>query len=416
MATVIFLSGTTMGDALGGIGRSQKDVYSNLGYDFVEVPLSQPDWPDVMDRTLSKGEIECVVSFVGMAADMPGQTPKGESVNLWDRMGIPFISLFGDTPAYFFDRHVMPSQRCASLYAFVEHCAFRKQLPQVRGLLGVLPPTSLDTLSKSKIDFAAKAQGKMYFLKNGNDPDQLLEMWRKALSPTAFLMLMDVASDLASDLASDRGCDIPGRVTAYFRDKGFDVESLLNLRLFFIAQLDDYLRRLKSTFVAQTLTDFPIEVHGYNWEHVDFSGKRAKLVHGGTYGNSRSLILDALATIDMSPNTSSAPHERASRSYGMYTLCLTNEQAFFRDRLPGFDDCLYRFDRDSLQSRVADVLARPKRAVELGRHMADAFRAKFDPEGPARFILEAASCLRTAQGGRKHQMQDFFVWPPTKVT
>ena len=51
MATVIFLSGTTMGDALGGIGRSQKDVYSNLGYDFVEVPLSQPEWPDVMDRT-----------------------------------------------------------------------------------------------------------------------------------------------------------------------------------------------------------------------------------------------------------------------------------------------------------------------------------------------------------------------------
>ena len=414
MSTVIFLSGSTMGDSLGEIGRSQKSVYANLGYEFVEIALAQPDWSDVLNRTLSRGSIECVVSFMGMGADMPGQTPKGESVNLWDGMGIPFISLFGDTPAYFFDRHVMSGQRCASLYAFSEHYEFRKRLPHVRGLLGVMPPASLDTISKSKIDFAAKERGKVYFLKNGNDPDKLLEMWRQALSPTMFLMIMDVAADLAGDLWAERGCDIDGRVAAYFRNKGLDVESLLNLRLFFVAQLDDYLRRLKSTFIARSLLDFPIEVHGYNWEHVDFSGKRARLVHGGTYANSRSLILDALATIDMSPNTSSAPHERVSRAIGMYTLCVTNEQAFFKVRFPGFENCLYRFERDSLCEKIADVLARPKRFVELGRDMAEAFRAKFDPEGPARCILEAASCVRTAQGGRMQPLQDFFVWPPTR--
>jgi hypothetical protein len=414
-ATVIFLSGRTMGDSLGEIGRSQKNVYANLGYEFVEISFAQPDWSDALNRTLAKGEIECALSFMGMGNDLSGQTPKGQSLNLWDGMGIPFISLYGDTPAYFFDRHVMPSRRCAALYAFSEHCAFRKQLPQVNGLLGVLPPAPLDTLSRNKVDFVAKAQGKIYFLKNGNDPDKLLEMWRQAFSPTMFLMLMEVAADLAGELASERGCNIDARVTEYFRDKDLDIESLLNLRLLFVAQLDDYLRRLKSTFVARTLLDFPIEVHGYNWEHVDFSKKRARLVHGGTYANSRSLIVGALATIDMSPNTSSAPHERVSRAMGMYTLCVTNEQAFYRDRLPGFDDCLYRFERDSLHARIAEVLARPKRFVELGRDMADSYRTKFDPEGPARRILEAASCVRTSQGGRPQQLQDFFAWPPTKL-
>jgi hypothetical protein len=266
----------------------------------------------------------------------------------------------------------------------------------------------------NKIDFRAKERGNVYFLKNGNDPEKLLEIWRESLSPEMFLMLMDVASDLGTDLSSSRACDIDGTITAYFGNRGLDVEDLLNLRLFFVAQLDDYLRRLKSTFVATTLLDFPIEIHGYNWEHIDFSGKLAKLVPGGSYAQSRPLIMQSLAILDMSPNTETSPHERVARAMGMYTLCLTNEQSFFNDHLPAFNECLYRFDADSLRTKVADVLSNPKRFVELGRQIAENFRSKYDPEGPARRILEAASCIRMSRGGRTPQMQDFFAWPPTK--
>jgi hypothetical protein len=415
MSKVIFLSGTTMGDSLGGIGRSQRDTYSNLGYDFIEVNLANADWPDVLSRVVSTGDVECVVAFMGMASELPAQNDKGEPVNYWDGMGIPYISLFGDSPAYFFDRHVLPSKRCASLYAFREHLDFRKKLPSLRGLLGLMPPTPLDAMPRSKVDFKAKERGKLYFLKNGNDPEKLVHMWRQALSPTMFLMLMDVAAELGNDLTSERGCDIDAAVITYFHDRGLEAESLLDLRLFFVAQLDDYLRRLKSTFVAQTLLDFPIEVHGYNWEHIEFSGKKAKLVHGGSYGESRGLIEGSLAILDMSPNTSSAPHERVSRAVGMYTLCVTNDQVFFREVLPGFDDCMYRFERDSLRSRVSEVLERPRRFVELGAAIAEAYRAKFDLEAAARRIVDAASCVRMACAGRTHPLQNFFGWPPTCV-
>jgi hypothetical protein len=414
MPKVIFLAGTTMGDSLGGIGRSQKNVYSDLGYDFVEVNFTKPDWADTLNRAVSSGDVECAVAFMGMVAEMTAQTDKGEVVNLWDRAGIPYISLFGDSPAYFFDRHVMPGKRCASLYAFREHLDFRRKLPGVTGLLGLMPPTPLDAIPRSKVDFKAKERGKVFFLKNGNDPERLVQMWREALSPAVFLMLMDIAADLGNDLASERGCHIDTAVTDYFHGRGLEVESLLDMRLFFVAQLDDYLRRLKSTFVAQTLLDFPIEVHGYNWEHVDFSGKRARLIHGGNYGVSRALIEGSLATLDMSPNTSSVPHERVSRAVGMYTLCVTNEQAFFRDTVPGFDESLYRFERDSLRARVSDVLERPKHSVELGTAIADAYRAKFNPQASAQRIIDAASCVRMACLGRTHQLQDFFGWPPTR--
>jgi hypothetical protein len=61
------------------------------------------------------------------------------------------------------------------------------------------------------------------------------------------------------------------------------------------------------------------------------------------------------------------------------------------------------------------VLERPKRFVELGAGIAEAYRAKFDLEAAARRIVDAASCVRMACAGRTHQLQDFFGWPPTRV-
>src|SRR5690606_16485239 len=128
-----------------------------------------------------------------------------------------------------------------------------------------------DLTEKCDIDFRQKESGKLLFLKNGNDPEKLVLMWRDGMPAPTFLALSDLASDLASDLSSERGCDIDATVCAYLRERGWDVEEFTTLRLFFIAQLDDYLRRMKSTLVADVLADYPVEIHGFNWEHMDFS-------------------------------------------------------------------------------------------------------------------------------------------------
>ena len=119
-------------------------------------------------------------------------------MNLWQTIGVPFVSLYGDSPAYFFDRHVLPGHGFASLYAFPEHYEMRKRLPDIKGLLGTLPAVSVDPVSKSALNFASKERGKLLFLKNGNNPDELLSVWRKSLSETQFLMMMDLAGELAT--------------------------------------------------------------------------------------------------------------------------------------------------------------------------------------------------------------------------
>jgi hypothetical protein len=182
-----------------------------------------------------------------------------------------------------------------------------------------------------------------------------------------------------------------------------------------VAQLDDYLRRIKSTMIAEVLTEFPVEIHGFNWDHFDFSGKRVRFFQGGDYTRSKERIVASLGLVDMSPNTQRAPHDRPMRAFGLYTLCLTNEQTFFREQFNEVDAFSFRFDRDHLRETVANTLAHPKRSVELGLTIAEQFRRDYPAREFAQFMLDTASHIRLASGQRHPGLQDFFVWPPTKL-
>ena len=415
MDVVLFLTGSTMGDALGASGRALRTTFEDLGYKFVEVNFSESGALDLLNKTITSERVEFAFSHVGIGVDMSGETSDKREINLWTGTRIPFISLYGDSPAYFFDRHVMPGPGFACLYAFPEHYQFRKLLPQCKGIIGVTPLRLSDETPKDKIDFRAKESGTLLFLKNGNDPKRLIDSWRDGLRHGVFLMLTDLASELAGEMHTDRGCNIDAVVCAYFQNKGLDVEALTSLRLFFVAQLDDYLRRIKSTSMAEVLRGFPVEIHGYNWEHVDFSGTRARYVYGADYSGSKQLIKESLGILDMSPNTSLMPHDRPLRAYGLYTLCLTNEQEFFRRHFEHYRSFTFRFDKESLESKVAEVLAHPRRFIELGIEVADTFRKRFDSTAFGRTMVELASCLRLAAGPRPPNMQDYFAWPPAKL-
>ncbi len=238
-------------------------------------------------------------------------------------------------------------------------------------------------------------------------------MWRQILSEAQFLMLMDLAGELATQLRTDLGNDIDALVCTYFKGKGLDVDALLNLRVFLVAQLDDYYRRLKSTLIVESLLDLPIEVHGFNWDHVDFSNRRAKLIPSADYNASRQLIAEALGVIDMSPNTGAALHDRCRRAFGSYTLCVTNEQECIRRRFEQYSDFTYQFDKEILQHRISTVLADPKRYVDLGIELAETYRRDEVPNATAQCIADAASAIRLERASRFPGLQNYFSWPVT---
>src|SRR5271169_247335 len=153
MSTILFLSGLSMNDALGAAGRAHRMLFEELGHSYLEIKLGDPGTQDLLNRTVQDQPIEFAYSVVGMGAAIGGRTADGRDVNFWEANHIPYISLSGDSPAYFFSRHVMPSPWHASLYYFPEHLELRKRLPLTRALYGLVPPVPFDAADKRKIDF-----------------------------------------------------------------------------------------------------------------------------------------------------------------------------------------------------------------------------------------------------------------------
>jgi hypothetical protein len=341
------------------------------------------------------------------------KTNDDRELNLWEAAQIPFISLLGDIPAYFFGRHVARTAWHSLLYFFPDHLAIRKRLPQGKSIMGAIPPIPFDLADPKEIDFRQKRSGRLIFLKNGNDPDRLVQMWRDTMPAPTFLFLAELASELAAVIASDRGTDVDSMVTEAFAAKGWDVEACLSLRLLFIAQLDDYQRRLKSTMLARALLDFPVDIQGFNWDHVDFSGARARHLPGGDYVATGGQIRQALGIIDMSPNTRLAPHDRPLRAMGLHTFFLTNRQTYFCERFGDWRQFSFDFTEASIREAVSSVIANPDRYVELGRATAQQFNASSSPEQFGQCLADTASHVRTANMRRPEGFQEYFEWPPS---
>jgi hypothetical protein len=412
--TVVFLSGATRGATLEGVGRSLASGLNEFGIEFVEISLLDEGFLDRV-KAVNFSQVKFLFSFVSMGMNVLVNRADGSSFNLWQEMGIPFFSAHGDSPAYFFDRHVARDSSVVSLYAFSEHCQLRKRLPKVQGPVATVWPLVLDDIPQHQLDFGAKKSGPLIFLKNGKDPEQLRKIWASLLGPRLLQMILELASELEGHLDDPVCNQIDDLVTRYFSDRGFDIERLVKLRLFFIAQLDDYLRAVKCTRMAEALMDFPVEIRGNDWSHLDFTGKKAKYIDECDYRKSVDLIRTSLGIIDMSPNTGSRPHDRVMRAYGAHTLCLTNRQEFLEE-LPHKERVSFGFEKESLQDRVADILAHRAEALEMGLEVAEAYRRKHPAEQVIGSLLDWASLVRLNDvSHRPSGMQDFFVWPPTQI-
>jgi hypothetical protein len=418
MKKVLMLSGPSHGNALDGIAAGFAPMYEAQGYEFVLVNAYDAQGQEKLRTTLVKGNIAFALSLTGTHSDVTLTKADGQVANLWHTMNIPFLSLLGDGPFYFFDRHVALSPSHALGYGFADHLLVRKRYPKADGVSFVIPPAPLNTEPLDQIDFSAKVKGKLLFLKNGNSPHGLVAQWQRTMSPEIAQALLEMAEILtASDAIEDcHGTRIDDTVTSYYAERGIDIEPLTKLRLLLCAQLDDYVRRIKSNLLATVLSDYPVVINGFNWEHIDFSNKACTFIPGADWEKSRQMVRTGLGMIDMSPNTTHGLHDRITRSLGAYTTCLTNEQQMVTD---GFGDLAsrmtFKFNKESIRHRVEAALADPASTVELGVATSQHFRQRFTMENLARCTILVADSLRLAASTRLQDQQEYVVWPPSTL-
>jgi len=386
------------------------DAYESRGLHCHVLDLMQATWPNPpLEALFAANQVRYGVGWGGVGWDAV-LMPKGHTLNAWASMRKPFFKLIGDHPAYFLDLNLSPHPTFINTYAFTEHRDFFSRHLKPQGYGSVLALQQMDPLDPDQLDFKAKQNGKIYFLKNGNDPERLRRDWRARLPESVAAGLLAMSEDLRSTLGAERAWRLDDLIISHFAAQGLDITQKVKFLAFHIAQLDDYMRRVKSTMIAESLLDFPIEVHGECWDHIDFSGRRAKLVPFGDYAISRQLIAESLAVIDMAPNTQQQPHERYIRCASRHTLCLTNRNAYLEREFEPLGQPLFEFTPDSIRATVNAVLEEPARHVQIGREIGAEFKRRYSPTGIVD-QLEMIADQISVQEGEDPQIQPFFIWP-----
>lgn len=372
--------------------------------------VNSAHWQGNLEETLRE-PVWFAASFFAIGQDV--QTIRdGKSVSLWEAGGIPFVRFFGDLPAYFPDRHLRRYRNSINGYFHQSHAAFHRRWFADPALSVLLPPIMFDPMPLDRVDRKSKLSGRIIFPKNGNSPGQLIDYWRQALPPLLCGALENLGEESIGKDWIDREPCLDERLIEYFDAVGVDITTERAGMCFLIAQLDDYIRRVKSTMIAESLLDLPVTIRGRFWDHVNFRNKRATHDPDSDMARTLALIDQAPAIVDMSPNTQFAPHDRVCRAAGRRTAFLTNRQEFLNALLPSPERFTFTFEKDAIRNCVEQYVDHPEQAIDLGIEQASSFRKLFHDGDFTQSLLLAVQMCALRIGERPAGTQNFVNFPP----
>jgi hypothetical protein len=367
-------------------------------------PSKSTDWQGALFKLLETHDWEFAVSPMGMGRSI--RHPSGQTV--WDHFEVPLVCVMGDHPAYFPALHTQVGAWQANIYAYAEHAQYHlKNCEDASPHIAILPVCPSVEIADQRVVRTNKTD-RIRFFKNGNDPTALRKLWSDRLPASIANSLNVVADECAANLSSCSSDELAATASKLGLNRPGFVSHGVLLDALLTSQIDDYVRREKSTLLAKVLSRFPTDIFGDNWGHVDFSGSAA-IHHGsGTFQDLASLTATSALTIDMTPNAVSLPHERFYHSIGLGTFCITNRVSWLWNRFPELAATLtYEFTEFSIGERIDWALSNQNLVSDI----ADEMKAVLLSDGAQQeFVMRFVEVADRVRLAAKPQLQDYFRW------
>jgi hypothetical protein len=330
-----------------------------------------------LSHAIGSLDIEFAVCMSGMAL-----TIAEHAWSLWEQMHFPVLFLHCDHPAYFASRHRKLPPNVVLGYLFRDHALYQREHVKAPNLVmsvhfGIpdLPIADPDVADGPRVVFA----------KSGNDPRDLEARWRTL--PRVEPLIRDSLDEIGLG-SCGLYPDVVQRVAAAH---GLELQPFDHLTRFLIVQIDDYVRRRKSTAIAEAIKRFPVDIYGASWEHIDREGARARFHGGVDYATVNQAIARATASITMNPNIELSAHDRFFTALGMGVTPLSDANAFTRENFPALAPYSFAFGDGSLEAALERVFARPADAVALARSKRLEMMERFSVRRAAKQIRDCAA-------------------------
>jgi hypothetical protein len=377
-----------------GIPGHISRCWREQGIDVVDVDFAAAGWQQRLLECLETTDFRfaAVASGIGLALQENGR-------NFWRHRRVPVFCLHYNHPAY---RHAVERDLPPNIvlgYMFRDHALFQHEYIRSENLVTSIHYGAPDIAETARGD----AEVRVIFSKTGNDPAELERIWR------GLPLLAPILFDLVDEVGLGNCAAFPPAVATVCAEHGFEVQPFGTLSRFLIAQLDDYVRRRKSTMIAEALKPFPVDVFGRSWEHVAASGTGRARFHGPVSSAAlEEAIAGATAMLNMNPNVELSAHDRFFLSLGAGKVPISDANQFTRDNFPELAPYSFDFTPDSIAAALEPVFAQPRAARERALAARATARTRFPSEQAARHIVECARLANYFEFDF-NAPQDFFI-------
>ena len=391
---VILIDGEGAYGALSGLNGWIATALEQLGYVPLRWNLLARDVGARFDHFRDNYQVVAGIGAGGFGARLTVSNVRP----FWGEVRIPFVSWLVDHPAYLVDNHRSADPFVAQVYTCTELLEFQRKYVRSSERVGMID------LGMPDLGPPTKKSGEplIIFPKTGNDPAELEKAW--AALPSILVRVIYAATEEV--LAQPT--EVSVALCRVARSAGVELENDFKLLCFLSVQVDDYVRRLKSTGLARAILDLPVIVCGAAWDHIDTHGARARFLGARPYSEILALSSQATAVLTMNPNLDSTVHERVWSALALGTLPLSDRNNFLRANFPMLEPYLFDWSSDGEVQAIRRVLDDPASARDAAlaahQHAAEAFPLR----GQVARLLEFAEVVGYLQDSRPAP-QSFFV-------
>jgi hypothetical protein len=263
--TAIVIQFRSAHDSVHGVVGYFARCWREQGIDVVDIDLSAAGWQQRLLECIERSDFRfaLVGSGIGLSLQENGR-------NFWAHRRVPVFCLHYNHPAY---RHAVERDLPPNIvlgYMFRDHTLFQHEHIGSENLVTSIHFGAPEMAETGRED----GEVRVVFPKTGNDPAELERSWR------GLPLVAPILSDLVDEVGLGNCAAFLPAVRKVCAAHGLEVQPFGTLSRFLIAQLDDYVRRRKSTMIALALKPFPVDVFGRSWEHVTASGTGRARFHG----------------------------------------------------------------------------------------------------------------------------------------
>jgi hypothetical protein len=323
------------------------------------IDLRKPEWRADLTTCLAIGKPEFCFSFQGMGMTMP--LPSGE--NLWQRLGVPFLSCLGDNPYHAPAHHTAEGSGNFLLYGCEDFLQTYRRFMNGRAVAGILstgyPPNPLadrTPWSKRKLDIV--------FVKTGVDPEKMSAEWnawpRKA---------REILHDCAARVLSGADETVAVLCAEVFADRQIYWGDRRELFLSTCSMVDRYARAVRAQRMVTALMRHNAVIVG-NWPHLDKLNSRAVFQSPIAAEDLNAMYADSRITVNTLPTVRFGMHERIMAGLFAKTVVVSENTPHLQQRLsqcPSFFGLDIDSDTfvDQLDETLRSSLANPRSAEDV---------------------------------------------------